>query len=73
MTKVTGLPCDKHSESCISGDDESESTLDEEEKVELYTQELRNIRDRLEAADTHEEYLRALNNEYVQPDMFPKV
>ena len=73
------------SESCILGDDESESTLDEEEKVELYTQELRDIRDELEAKENielsehelkniiHEEYLRALNNEYVQPDMFPKI
>jgi hypothetical protein len=47
-------------EDCIS-----ESTLDEEEKVELYTMELSDVRDRLEA----EEYMQ----EYIQPDMFPEV
>ena len=54
-------------------DECSESTLDEEEKVELFTQELRDTRDDLDAKDIHEEYLRVLNSEYVQPDMFPQV
>lgn len=53
-------------EDCVS-----ESVLDEKEKVEIHMQELRDIRDRLEAAGIHEEYLRALNGEYAQPDMFP--
>ena len=52
-------------DSCNNEEDQSESTLDEEEKVELYTMELRDVRDRLEA----EEYMQ----EYIQPDMFPEV
>jgi predicted glutamine amidotransferase len=56
------------SEDCIS-----ESTLNDEEKEELYTMELYDVRDRLETEDMHEQYLRTLNNEYVQLDMFPEV